>query len=161
MGLGEKFQLWSPEAFEERRTRAPKRAHELKRLFSERVFLNPPLATSPPAVTTRLVPSRLQPALLVGPSVGARLATRPARPYVTEGQVPTATTETRHIPFLLAEVLSELALEAGDIYVDCTFGAGGYTRAILETAACRVIALDRDPNAIRDGQHLVEAFARA
>ena len=47
-------------------------------------------------------------------------------------------------PDLLAEVLEALAPGAGDVIIDATFGAGGYTRAILETGAT-VIALDRDP----------------
>ncbi|WP_421699556.1 16S rRNA (cytosine(1402)-N(4))-methyltransferase RsmH [Ancylobacter sp.] len=64
----------------------------------------------------------------------------------------------RHLPVLLNEVLHYLAPQPGGIYVDGTFGAGGYTRAILGAAECRVIAIDRDPNAIRDGQALVAEF---
>jgi 16S rRNA (cytosine1402-N4)-methyltransferase len=59
----------------------------------------------------------------------------------------------RHIPVLLAEVLQALALKAGDIVVDGTFGAGGYTRAILEAGAS-VVAIDRDPDAIAAGREL-------
>ena len=45
--------------------------------------------------------------------------------------------------------------------IDGTFGAGGYTRAILEAADCRVLAFDRDPRAVRDaGQPLVDAIQR-
>ncbi|MDY6923703.1 MAG: 16S rRNA (cytosine(1402)-N(4))-methyltransferase RsmH [Pseudomonadota bacterium] len=49
-----------------------------------------------------------------------------------------------HAPVLLAEVLEALAPAPGDVIVDATFGAGGYTRAILATGAT-VVALDRDP----------------
>ncbi len=63
-----------------------------------------------------------------------------------------------HVPVLLAEVLAALKPAAGETYLDGTFGAGGYTRGILGAADCRVIALDRDPNAIRDGQAMVAEF---
>ena len=52
----------------------------------------------------------------------------------------------RHIPVMLNEVLQYLKPQKGEIYVDATFGNGGYSKAILETANCKVIALDRDPN---------------
>ncbi len=64
----------------------------------------------------------------------------------------------RHIPVMCAEVLNALQPREGGIYLDGTFGAGGYTRAILEDASCRVIAIDRDPDAITAGQALVEEF---
>jgi 16S rRNA (cytosine1402-N4)-methyltransferase len=49
-----------------------------------------------------------------------------------------------HAPVLLNEVIEALVPRAGDVIIDATFGAGGYTRAILKTGAT-VIALDRDP----------------
>lgn len=51
----------------------------------------------------------------------------------------------KHIPVMLQEVLTALKLQKGEVYVDATFGNGGYTKAILENADCKVIALDRDP----------------
>jgi 16S rRNA (cytosine1402-N4)-methyltransferase len=60
----------------------------------------------------------------------------------------------RHIPVLLPEVLAALAPSSGKIVLDGTFGAGGYTGAIL-TAGADVIALDRDPSAIAGGQAMV------
>ena len=62
-----------------------------------------------------------------------------------------------HIPVLLEEVLDALAVREGGLYLDGTFGAGGYTRALLEKGA-RVVALDRDPTAIARGAALVAAF---
>jgi 16S rRNA (cytosine1402-N4)-methyltransferase len=64
----------------------------------------------------------------------------------------------RHVPVLVGEVTSFLEPKEGGVYVDATFGAGGYSRAILEAADCRVIALDRDRNAVAAGATLVEAF---
>lgn len=60
-----------------------------------------------------------------------------------------------HIPVMLQEVMANLAVEAGDCVVDATFGAGGYSRAILAQDA-EVIGIDRDPNAILAGQDLVK-----
>ncbi len=54
-------------------------------------------------------------------------------------------TGQKHIPVMLQEVLAALNPQKGEVYVDATFGNGGYTKAILEAANCKVIALDRDP----------------
>lgn len=59
-----------------------------------------------------------------------------------------------HIPVLLAEVIDALAVAPGSRHVDATFGAGGYTRALLDAGA-DVIAFDRDPDAITAGQAMV------
>jgi len=56
---------------------------------------------------------------------------------------------------LLSEVLDALETKDGERYIDATFGAGGYTSAILDSANCRVLALDRDPSAVSAGQTLV------
>lgn len=56
-----------------------------------------------------------------------------------------------HIPVLLDEVVDALAAKTGDLIVDATFGAGGYTRRILESGAT-VHAFDRDPDAIAAGR---------
>ena len=53
---------------------------------------------------------------------------------------------------MLDEVLEALSPKDDEVYVDGTLGAGGYTRAILEAANCRVIAFDRDPDAIKAAQ---------
>jgi 16S rRNA (cytosine1402-N4)-methyltransferase len=59
-----------------------------------------------------------------------------------------------HLPVLLDEVIEALAVRPGETHVDGTFGAGGYTKAILEKGAAKVIAFDRDPDAIRNGETL-------
>src|SRR5690606_28658524 len=59
----------------------------------------------------------------------------------------------------LAEVLDTLQPQDGGIYVDGTFGAGGYTRAILEAADCQVYGIDRDPEAILRAKTMQESFS--
>lgn len=61
----------------------------------------------------------------------------------------------RHVPVLLRQVVDLLAPQSGDVIIDGTFGAGGYTRAILESADTHVIAIDRDPTAIAAATSLV------
>lgn len=58
-----------------------------------------------------------------------------------------------HVPVLLDEVIAGLAPVAGEVHVDGTFGAGGYTRALLG-AGVQVFAFDRDPDAIAEGRVL-------
>ena len=60
-----------------------------------------------------------------------------------------------HKPVLIDEVIGALALQPGDTAVDGTFGAGGYSRAMLAVGAGRVIGFDRDPDAIAQGPSLV------
>jgi 16S rRNA (cytosine1402-N4)-methyltransferase len=62
-----------------------------------------------------------------------------------------------HIPVLGGPAIDFLNVSDGGVYIDGTFGAGGYTRAILEAAACKVVAIDRDQSAIARGADLVEA----
>ena len=63
-----------------------------------------------------------------------------------------------HIPVLLDEVIAALDPKPGDVIVDATFGAGGYTRAILDKGA-QVHAFDRDPDAIANGAAMVVEYA--
>jgi 16S rRNA (cytosine1402-N4)-methyltransferase len=69
--------------------------------------------------------------------------------------IASAATDARHLPVLLDEVIAALAIRPGETHVDGTFGAGGYSRAILASGAGRVIAFDRDPDAIAEGAALV------
>ncbi len=65
----------------------------------------------------------------------------------------------RHRPVMLGEVCRFVSPRAGAVIVDATFGGGGYTRAFLDAGA-RVVALDRDPQAIARGAALVEGVGR-
>jgi len=62
----------------------------------------------------------------------------------------------RHIPVLGRQAIGLLQPHAGGIYIDATFGAGGYSRAILDTAGARVIGIDRDQSAVTAGFDLVD-----
>ncbi len=63
-----------------------------------------------------------------------------------------------HIPVLLNEVLSAINPQDGALYIDGTFGAGGYSDAVLAAANCRVIAIDRDPSVREYAQKLTEKY---
>jgi 16S rRNA (cytosine1402-N4)-methyltransferase len=63
--------------------------------------------------------------------------------------------DTGHVPVLLDAVLTALKPADGEVYADLTFVAGGYSRAFLNAATCKVIGFDRDPDAIAAGQLLV------
>ena len=63
-----------------------------------------------------------------------------------------------HIPVLLDDVLDVLAPRDDAVYVDGTFGGGGYSEALLNAAHCRVFGIDRDPEAVRRGRDLAERY---
>ena len=62
----------------------------------------------------------------------------------------------RHVPVLARQALEFLDVRDGGVYIDGTFGAGGYSRAILATAKAEVIGIDRDQSAVANGAGLVE-----
>ena len=61
-----------------------------------------------------------------------------------------------HQPVMLNEVLESLQPQDNAVYIDGTFGRGGYSKAILNHANCRLMAVDRDPDAIAAGQAMVD-----
>lgn len=65
---------------------------------------------------------------------------------------------SNHYPVMLNEVLEGLNPQDGEVYVDGTFGAGGYTRAFLNAADCTVIAIDRDPNVLKTAEEFAKEF---
>jgi 16S rRNA (cytosine1402-N4)-methyltransferase len=70
--------------------------------------------------------------------------------------LPMIPADPRHIPVLGREAVEMLAPRNGGIYVDATFGAGGYSRAILNIPGTRVLGIDRDRSAIAGGFDLVD-----
>ena len=67
---------------------------------------------------------------------------------------------TNHFPVMLNEVLNNLSPKDGEVYVDGTLGAGGYSKAFLESADCTVIAIDRDPSAVATAKELQKDFGK-
>ncbi len=63
-----------------------------------------------------------------------------------------------HVPVLLGEVLAALEPRDDALYVDGTFGGGGYSRALLNAADCKVTAIDRDPDAVARGADMAKEF---
>lgn len=63
-----------------------------------------------------------------------------------------------HTPVMLSEVVGALAPRADAFYVDATFGAGGYTRAVLDAARCVVFGIDRDPEACGRAAELARVY---
>jgi 16S rRNA (cytosine1402-N4)-methyltransferase len=77
---------------------------------------------------------------------------------IGRGETSAATGEAApHVPVLLSAAMQWLAPRDGGIYVDATFGAGGYTRAILQIPGTRAIGIDRDRTAILAGFGLVDS----
>jgi 16S rRNA (cytosine1402-N4)-methyltransferase len=72
-----------------------------------------------------------------------------------EGEILAAGGPARHLPVLRDEILAALAPKPGEIFLDATFGAGGYSRALLGVPGTRILAIDRDPSAIAAGEALV------
>ena len=64
----------------------------------------------------------------------------------------------RHVPVLVEAVIDVLSPRDDALYVDGTFGAGGYSGALLAAANCRVVAIDRDPDAVRRGRELARSL---
>ena len=64
----------------------------------------------------------------------------------------------RHIPVLLTESVEGLKPFDGGVYVDCTLGRGGHTEALLQAADCRVIGLDKDPEAIGETKERLKEY---
>ena len=63
-----------------------------------------------------------------------------------------------HAPVLVAEMMTLLEPGRGGLFVDCTVGLGGHSRALLEGGATRVLGLDRDPDALQMARRELAAF---
>src|SRR2546423_1856620 len=81
-------------------------------------------------------------------TAGAAILKRaPATPPAASGDATDPSPD--HLPVLLDAVLAAMMPVDGAVYVDGTFGAGGYSAALLAAAQCRVVGIDRDPAAVR------------
>jgi 16S rRNA (cytosine1402-N4)-methyltransferase len=105
-------------------------------------------------VASRLTKLESEPGYGFNPSSDQNSRGKPSM-IEAAGETASDTAESPHVPVLAAEALQALAVSQDGLYLDGTFGAGGYSWLILE-AGGRVLALDRDPTAIAAGQALVE-----
>ena len=63
-----------------------------------------------------------------------------------------------HIPVMLNEVMEYLSPKDGEVYIDCTFGAGGYSRKILSSSQCKLFSIDQDPSVTRFAQQIQQEY---
>ena len=63
-----------------------------------------------------------------------------------------------HVPVLLNEVLHYLAPRDNETILDCTFGEGGYAKAILDSSFCNVISMDQDPDVVKYSQEIFSQY---
>ena len=66
--------------------------------------------------------------------------------------------KTKHYPVMLDQVLSIISPHHGGTFIDCTFGGGGYSKAILEFPNTKVVAIDRDNHVQQHANNLVKKF---
>lgn len=66
--------------------------------------------------------------------------------------MPFSGSESKHIPVMVKEVIEGLMPRGGGLYIDGTFGQGGYSQALLNAADCKVFGIDRDPEAVKIGR---------
>src|SRR5438105_11687376 len=84
----------------------------------------------------------------------SRPASGSSRRRSPHGGIEASSSGAEHVPVLLDEVLAALAPRDDATYVDGTFGAGGYSAALLAAAGCHVLGVDRDPEAVSRGAEL-------
>ena len=73
-------------------------------------------------------------------------------------KLPHTSLEEKHIPVMLNEVIKICSPQSSGVYLDCTFGAGGYSKAILKFKGTKVVALDRDHRVKKIADKLKEKF---
>ena len=71
---------------------------------------------------------------------------------------PTSSSELPHFPVMLDEVIKICSPDKGGVYIDCTFGGGGYSKKLLKFSKTKVIALDRDAFIIKIGRDLEKKY---
>ncbi len=84
----------------------------------------------------------------------------PQSQYLKSPHIQSQHTQSPHIPVMLDEVIKALNVSDGETYIDGTFGAGGYSKAILESANCHVYAIDRDPSAIKHADKMKKHYGK-